>query len=161
MKRCALLALLISTAGCDRGPAEVPAEVQQARRDARRQACASAELARTAEEDLQTLEQSFASIGDGPTGAITRQTGQAAIEYAAAYRQHALLRLGAAARTDSALNYSPTSADSARYAGQAEQFVISMPERGTVEANVIMDYERKIAALLADEDHPCNWDFEE
>jgi hypothetical protein len=161
MKRLLLLALVLGSAACERGPEEVPAEVQAARTEARRRACLSAELARAAEEDLQTLRETFDAVGAGPAETLTRRAAQAAAEYAEAYRQHALLRQVAAANADSALNQAASPADSLRYQQQADRFVISAPEPGTIEANVIADYERKLAALLADEDHPCNWDLEE
>lgn len=161
MKRTLTLLMLLATAACDRGTEEVPPEVRAARQQARRLACLSAEMARTADEDLRTLEETLASTGTGPASAPARIAAQAAISYADVYRQHALLREAAAAQADSALSRSATSADSLRHERQAEQFVISAPEPGTIEANVIIDYERKIAVLLADQDHPCNWDLED
>lgn len=162
MNRLAPLVLvLVLAAACERGSEELPAEVQAARVDAQRRACLTAELARAAEEDLQTLQETFESVGEGPAATLTRRAAQAATEYAQAYRQHAVLRQAAAATADSALNHAATSADSLRLQERANRFVISAPEPGTIEANVIADYERKLAALFADQDHPCNWDLEE
>lgn len=155
------LVLALAAAACERGPEELPAEVQAARTGAQSRACLTAELARVAEEDLQTLQETFDAAGDGPAATLTRRAAQAATEYAQAYRQHAMLRQAAAASADSALNHAASSADSLRFQERADRFIISAPEPGTIEANVIADYERKLAAMVADQDHPCNWDLEE
>ena len=155
MKRFLLLSLLALVAACDDGPAEVPPEVREARREAASRACLSAELARTAQDNVQTLETTFG----GETTAGSAAGAVAA--YARAFLQHATLRELAYAHRDSALNHAASPEDSLRHEEQAGQITILSPQPGTLEANVIEDYERQLAALVADEDHPCNWDLDE
>jgi hypothetical protein len=117
---------------------------------ASRHACAAEELARTADEDLATIQS-----GLGAAGAVEGLTA-----FARAYQQHAELRLLAYAKTDSALNHSRDSQDSTRYAQAASELQIILPRAGTLEANVMASYDQKAAAILADADHPCNWKHE-
>ena len=117
---------------------------------AARHACAAEELLKTAQEDLATIEQGFAS-GVAPAGLTT---------FARAYLQHAELRYVAYSQQDSAANHSGTPEDSARHAGIANRIQIIPPAAGTLEANVINSYSEKAAAILADADHPCNWKHE-
>jgi hypothetical protein len=159
-KKLLTLALLAAAAACDGGSEEVAPEVEQARRAAARSACVGAELARHAEDQLQTLEASFPS-GEGPAADITRQASRAALEYARAYDQHARLRVAAYAQADSALNHSPRRADSLRHVQRAQQFQVRLPEVGTLEGNVLQAYQRDFAARISDPDHPCNWELEE
>ncbi len=151
------LTLLLALPACEQGPAEAPAEVRTARLEARSRACLGAELARGAEDNLRTLEGSFGSGAGGAAALIARQ----AAAYAEAFLQHARLRELAYAQMDSAFNHSSTRADSLEHVQRAEQLAIAIPEAGTVEANVISDYERQLDVLLTDEDHPCNWNLEE
>jgi hypothetical protein len=117
---------------------------------AARHACAAEELVKTAEDDLATIEQGFAS-GVAPEGLTT---------FARAYLQHARLRYVAYSQQDSAVNHSSTPEDSARHARTANRIQIVPPAEGTMEANVINSYSQKAAAILADADHPCNWKHE-
>jgi len=159
--RYGILPLLLLSAACERGSSDVPEEVLAARFDAKRRACIGTELVRQSEDEIRTLEETLATPVSGPAAAITRSAATAALEFARAYQQHAQLRLTVLAQADSAANHSPSPDDSARHAAHSERFEISRPEPGTVEANVIADYEQKFGALLADADHPCNWDLEE
>lgn len=150
------LLLSASLSGCGGGESEIPPEVRQTRLDAARSACISNEIARRSEEELQTLEQSFG--GAAPqTGTGQQPAASAVVSFARAQLQHAQLRMAAYAQIDSAHNASPTPADSARHAAAAAGFQIRRPEPGSLEDNVIQDYDRKFTALAADSDHPCNW----
>lgn len=122
----------------------LPAAVRAARRAAERGACISTELSAKATSDLAMLD-TMAVLG--PVRA-----------YALAFQQHATLRATAFAYLDSAANYADNPADSARYAQTAERFVISAPGPGTLEANILAEYERRFATLRADLQHPCNWE---
>ena len=110
---------------------------------AARQACISQRLALRAEDELQTLQQMLAA--SGPLG------------FQEAYANHANLRVSAYAQVDSALNHARSPEDSARHMERAQAFEIRRPEPGSVEENVIRSYERNLAAVLGDSDHPCNW----
>ena len=155
MKRLLALTLLLA-AGCER-PEEVSPEVAERRFAATRTYCAAAELARKAEDDYRTLEQTFPAPRD-PTGQMMRGAASAALQYSQAYLQHAQLRAAAAAQLDSAMNFSPADADSARHAAAASQFAVRVPEAGTVEANVYTAYQQDLAGIVTDPNHPCNWE---
>jgi hypothetical protein len=143
--------LICVVAACGDAETEVATEeMSPAGVLAARHACTAEELARTAQEDLETIEAGFAA-GAAPEGLTA---------FARAYLQHAQLRLTAYAQTDSALNYARTPQDSARYEQKASQMQIVPPTEGTLEANVINSYEQKARAILADADHPCNWKHE-
>ena len=156
----ASLLLLTLLAACDDGAGE-PSEARVANRGPARAACITRLLAERARTDLAALDSVFPdpSAAD-PTARIRLQAARAAYEYARAYDQLAGLRASAAAYVDSAVNYSRTPADSARYAQLASGFRIRSPEPGTVEANVAESYARSFVALANDEDHRCNWDTE-
>ena len=142
-----MICMLAACGETDTAPVEEmsPAEVLAARH-----VCVAEELARTAQEDLTTIESGFSS-GAAPEGLTA---------FARAYLQHAQLRLTAYAQTDSALNHSRTPQDSARHEQTAVQMQIVPPAAGSIEANVMASYEQKARALLADVDHPCNWKHE-
>jgi hypothetical protein len=142
--------LICVAAACGDAQTEAAPEMSPAAILAARHACAAEELARTAQEDLETIEAGFAS-GAAPEGLTA---------FARAYLQHAQLRLTAYAQTDSALNQSRTPQDSARHERAAAQMQIVPPTAGSIEANVMASYEQKARAILADADHPCNWKYQ-
>jgi hypothetical protein len=149
MRRLLPVLICVVTA-CGDSETEAAPEMSPAAVLAARHACVAEELARTAQEDLETIQAGFAS-GVAPEGLTT---------FARAYLQHAQLRLVAYAQTDSALNQSRTPQDSARHERAASQMEIVPPAAGTLEANVITSYEQKARAMLADADHPCNWKYQ-
>jgi hypothetical protein len=156
------LALTVATlvvAACDDAPAPPTAE-QLAERDlAFRYACAATDILRTSADNLATIEGAYASADPAdPLAMITQRATVAALEYARAYDAHARLRAGAFTHMDSAVNHSPTRADSTRYMERAASFAIRTPEEGTVEGNVLASYQTEVLAILNDEDHRCNWD---
>lgn len=122
------------------GPTE---EQLRERRLAARQACAAERLLQQAEDELATLES--LGVTEGP------------VAFQRAFVQHARLRLAALAQLDSALNRAESTADSARYHDAFKRIQIRAPDPESVEANVFRSYEAKAAAILADADHPCNW----
>lgn len=153
-------AFLISLTGCGDGAPEVPPEVARARQQSARRACVAAEVLRRASSDIADLRETLeTSSEDSPGAELTRRAGTAALQFARAYEQHAELRLAAYAHVDSAVNYSRRAADSIQHVQMAQQLSIRSPQPGTVEANVIAAYERDLASLLRDPDHPCNWDL--
>jgi hypothetical protein len=153
----ALLALL-SACGPGRPDAE-PARTPE-QEEASRRACIAAELARAAEDEVETLE---ASLPEGepedPVERLSQRAKLAALEFGRAYQQHTQLRLGAEAAVDSALNHARTPADSARQMERRTRFATRPPAAGTVEANVRNAYDRRFQELRSDEDHRCNWDL--
>ena len=64
------------------------------------------------------------------------------------------------ARLDSALNHSVTTADSAAHIAAARAIQIRTPDPESVEANVIQSYDQNLVTILAEADHPCNWQSE-
>lgn len=154
MKRATLLLLLPALlAGCSEHPVrEVPPQVRAERLAAERNACIAVALADEAADNLATLNS--AAQAAPSLGAIHEATRA----YAGAFLRHAQLRETAYLYADSALNYAKTPADSARFAKHAQSFVISVPERGSVEGNVFAEYQAKFSAMLADPSNPCNWE---
>ena len=142
--------LICAVAACGDSETEARPEMSPSAVLAARHACVAEELARTAGEDLETIEAGFAA-GAAPEGLTL---------FARAYLQHAQLRLTAYAQADSALNQARTPQDSARHERAAAQMQIVPPATGTLEANVIASYEQKARAILADADHPCNWKYQ-
>jgi hypothetical protein len=140
------MVLMVALAACKDGGADVPEEAASQHALAARHACVAEELARTAGEDLETLQSTVGGVG------VT--------EFARAFLQHAQLRSAGFAQTDSALNHSATPQDSARHMDAANRYEIITPAGGTLEANVITSYEQKANAILADSDHVCNWRHE-
>ncbi len=155
----ALLALFLAaplTACGDEGAAgTIPEAVVQQRTMAFRQACAAKEIEATAEENLALLESVTLSSGEEGLAA----THSAATGFARGYHRHAELRYALFAMIDSAFNHARTPADSVRFEERANAFSVRSPSPGTVEANVMESYETDLVQILADADHPCNWNF--
>ena len=156
-----LLALALVLGGCgDADVDEVPPDVLLERASAFRQACASQEIAATAQENLEMLESTTALMQQpdtipGPGAPLS----VAAVEFSRAYVRHAELRSTVYAFLDSAVKHAERSEDSTRYVQRANAFTIRPPDPGTVEANVIESFEENIIRILADDDHRCNWDI--
>jgi len=159
LRACALI-FTFAVAGCgDSGEAPPSPEQLAIREAAWRQACAARELESIAEGDIETLEASVEAFDPSdPIGAISRRAATAALEFGRAFHRHAELRNSAYAYVDSAMNHARTPTDSARYVERAGAFAIRAPDPNSLEANVIADYEQRIAVILNDEDHRCNWD---
>lgn len=154
----AALALILSACG-DR-QAAVPPEVQARRIDAYRAACITQRIHAEADEDEVIIEEMILAADPAtPEGQMTLMTSNAVLSYAVAFNRHADLRASVYAYVDSAFNHSPTPADSARYMARADAITLRPPADGTLEANVLTSFERKFAEMLADGDHPCNWDL--
>ena len=137
-------------------------EVRFEREAAYRQACVAQLLAQRAADDLTVVQAALPAddaTPSDPLAGLARQASLAAYEFALAYQRHADLRATAYAFMDSAVNRAETSADSVRYIERASAFSINAPSEGTMEATVITRYQENIAAMLANADHPCNWDF--
>jgi hypothetical protein len=150
-----LIGLATLLLGCGEESDEVPVSVRLERATAFRQACASAELLRTAQDDVATLESMAAvAASDNPTS-----PARATLQFARVFHRHAELRAGAYALLDSAARHSPTPADSQRFIQRAAAYSITYPAPGSVEDNVIRSYETKLGAILSDNDHRCNWDI--
>jgi hypothetical protein len=143
---------VVAFAACEPSPRAEPPAVTEARQAAARDVCIAWALAVRAQEGLtalQEFQQEPAMAG------ISR----AALEFAAAAEHHAQLRYAAIAYTDSALNHARTPADSARYMERSDAFEVRRPQPGTLEENIAASWMRDYAAIRADEDHRCNWDF--
>jgi hypothetical protein len=130
---------------------EAVSETELRQAAAARNYCVGETLARTAREDLALLET---TLTDAPAVAAS------VTAFARAFLQHAELRETVFALEDSAYNHAATPADSTRYAQQADQFEVTLPEEGTLEANVMADYDRKANEILADTLHVCHWRHE-
>jgi len=135
----------------------VPDEVAASRGEAARRACIANQLSMDSDDELSTLQQSTGEVGGSVEARLPQSAATAALTFARAYNQHASLRTAAYAQVDSALNHSPTPADSARHASSAARFELMAPEPGSVEENVIRNYEQRFAAIYSDARHPCNW----
>lgn len=154
------LMLLVVIGGCADTGEEIPPEVRAEREISYRRACIARELVARAEDDVEVLAETLGNVDPAdPLAAVTRSASEAALEFARAYGRHAELRASAYDLVNSAVNQSETSADSARLIEQAQNFSITIPAEGTVEANVLASYQTNLNTMLADEDHPCNWDI--
>ncbi|HEX5520845.1 MAG TPA: hypothetical protein VFX29_04080 [Longimicrobiaceae bacterium] len=160
------LAVLTLAACGERGAPRAGTSAETALRarhpEAARAACITHTLAQQAVDDLATLEEVVGATGAESSEvarAVQARAGRAAYDFARAYLQLALLHEGAAAYADSAANHSATPADSTRYAARAAGFEISVPEPGTLEANITDTYTRRYAEIRSDPDHPCNWNI--
>ncbi|HUE95932.1 MAG TPA: hypothetical protein VMN39_04705 [Longimicrobiaceae bacterium] len=154
----ALAGLGMGALGCGDGAREASPEVMERREMTYRVACASRHLVAEATENEQMLEATLANADSSSVeGQLTVRTS--VLDFARAYGHHADLRAGVYAYLDSAVNHAATPADSARYAQRAGAFSTRRPTAGSIEENVIASYDRNIGAVLANEDHPCNWDL--
>jgi hypothetical protein len=154
------IALLLATGCRDAADGPIPAGVLAQREMVTRQACISRELLTRAEDDIETLEDTYLSADpDDPLAEVIRQASASGLEFMHAYFRHAELRATALAYIDSAVNHSATPADSIRYTNRSDAFTITVPREGTLEANAMLSYQQAFEELLLEPDHPCNWDF--
>lgn len=150
-----LLIAVLATACTDEQTDQRDAEVDEMRNLAQRRACISTELLAKARSDYETLRS---TVGGDEANPVLAQAMQASVAFSAAYLQHAELRQSVYANMDSAYNLASSPSDSVRYVQRADAIVISAPESGTVEANVMADYDRDFNVLASDADFPCNWE---
>ncbi len=148
----AFVTSVIALAACAED--SVDPAVRGQREAAYRQACVARVLADRAESDLETMNAALQSDDE-----FTRMAASAAVAFNGAYLRHAEIRLSAYAHLDSAVNHARTPADSMAYSARALSFSIVPPAEGSLEANVITNYDGNLRALLFDPNHPCNWDF--
>lgn len=125
-----------------------------------RHACIAAELVTISDDEIDTIEATLPpDIETMPQGQGIWQAQIAALQFAQALYDHTLLRRAAMAHADTAVNHVSTSADSARHMEISARYLPREPEPGRLEANVLNAYERRFAAIRADENHRCNWDI--
>jgi hypothetical protein len=154
------LAVLGSALGCENGGRAASPEARERQEMSYRVACASRHILAEATGNEEMLEATVASADPAsPEGQALISTSNSVLDFARAYGQHANLRASVYAYLDSAVNHATTPADSVRYAERAGAFSTRQPLQGSLEENVIASYDRNIAAILANEDHPCNWDL--
>ena len=157
MRTPALLCVFLLLTGCGVFGDREPDEQTATRQEAMRRACIANELSQKSDDELKTLQQTTGEIGGAMGARLPQSAASAALAFARAYNQHAMLRTAAYAQVDSALNHSPTPTDSTRHAENAAKFELAAAEPGTVEANVISNYEQRFAVIYNDPRHPCNW----
>lgn len=150
-----LMFAVLATACTDQQAAQRDGELGEMRSLAQRRACISTELLAKARSDYETLRT---TVGGDDANPSLAQAMQASVAFSAAYLQHAEIRQSVYANMDSAYNLASSPSDSVRYVQRADAIVISAPESGTVEANVMADYDRDFNALASDSDFPCNWE---
>jgi hypothetical protein len=144
----ATLAGLLSACG-DR---ELTPQQEQARREARLDACISEALSINARTRLATLDSLLAqSQARGSVPALV----SAPHKFAQVYATFADLRAHETAYRDSAYNAS-SKEDSTRYEGMASSFRVNRPSPESLEENVIRDYQRDYAGARRNPDHGCN-----
>lgn len=143
-------ALAVSLSACgDRGPTP---EQQQARREARLDACIAEALSIHARSRLATLDSLLAqSQARGSVPALV----SAPHKFAQVYATYADLRAHETAYRDSAYN-ADSKEDSTRYEGMAASFRVNRPSPESLEENVVRDYLRDFAASRRNPDHGCN-----
>ena len=154
------LVILGGAVGCGDDGGTANPEVRERQEMAYRVACASRHLLAEATGNEEMLEAAVASADPASAeGQVTITTSNSVLDFARAYGQHANLRASVYAYLDSAVNHAATPQDSALYAQRAGAFSTRQPVQGSLEENVIASYDRNIAAILSNEDHPCNWDL--
>ena len=143
----AALSVTLSACG-ERGPTP---QQQEARREARLDACISEALSIHARERLARLDTLLSqSQARGSVPSLV----SAPHKFAQVYATYADLRAHETAYRDSA--YSATSKeDSTRYEREAERYRVNRPSPESLEENVIRDYIRDFAASRNNPDHGC------
>lgn len=143
----ALLAALLAACG-DRGPTP---EQEEARRNARLDACVAEALSMRARSRLATLDSLL--MQSQSRGAVPALVS-APHKFAQVYATYADLRAHETAYRDSAFN-APSKEDSTRYERMASEFRVTRPSPESLEENVIRDYVRDFALSRGDPDHGC------
>ena len=148
-------ALAVSLSACgDRGPTP---QQEQARRQARLDACIAEALSIVARSRLATLDSLLAqSQARGSVPALV----SAPHKFAQVYATYADLRAHETAYRDSAYN-APSKEDSTRYERMAADFRVNRPSPESLEENVIRDYARDFLASRGNPEHGCNQLVEE
>jgi hypothetical protein len=154
-----LLFGLVALTACGDSGEPTPEQLAD-RQEAYRLACATGELLSRADADIPVVEGAVESFDpQDMLNAVNRRAAASVLEFARAYQQHAQLRAGAYALLDSAVNHAASTGDSIRYVERASAFSLRFPDDGTIESNVLTRYQTDLAVLMADQNHPCNWDF--
>jgi hypothetical protein len=150
MYRIFLVAAMVTLPACgDRGPTP---QQEQARREARLDACIAEALSIHARTRLATLDSLLArSQATGTVPALV----SAPHKFAQVYATYADLRAHETAYRDSAYN-APSKEDSTRYEGMAAEFRVNRPSPESLEENVIRDYGRDFMVSRSNPDHGCN-----
>lgn len=149
----ATLAVLLSACG-DREPTP---QQQQARREARLNACIAEALSIHARRRLATLDSLLAqSQQRGSVPALV----SAPHKFAQVYATYADLRAHETAYRDSAYN-ATSKEDSTRFEEMASSFSVNRPSPESLEENVMRDYLRDFVSSRRNPDHGCNHLVEE
>jgi hypothetical protein len=142
-----VVVLLLAACGGERPTAEQ----REARTEARRQACIAEALQSRGRVRVARLDTMLAQMPGGGTSPGLR----APHTFAQVYATYADLRAHEAAYVDSAA-HSESKEDSTRFVQSAASFRVNRPAPGSVEENVIRDYQRDLAASRQNPEHPCN-----
>lgn len=140
-----VVVLLLAACGGERPTAEQ----REARTEARRLACISEALQSRGKVRVARLDTMLAQIPGGSPGL------GAPHKFAQVYATYADLRAHEAAYVDSAA-HSESKEDSTRFVQAAGSFRVNRPAPGSVEENVIRDYQRDLALSRQNPEHPCN-----
>jgi hypothetical protein len=144
----AALSVMLSACG-ERGPTP---QQQEARREARLDACIAEALNIHARERLARLDTLLAeSQARGTVSSLV----SAPHKFAQVYATYADLRAHETAYRDSAYN-ATSKEDSTRYEGMAASFRVNRPSPESLEENVIRDYMRDYAGSRRNPEHGCN-----
>jgi len=149
----AALSVTLSACG-ERGPTP---QQQEARREARLDACIAEALSIHARTQLARLDTLLAQ--SQARGAVPSLVS-APHKFAQVYATYADLRAHETAYRDSAYN-ATSKEDSTRYEGMAYSFRVNRPSPESLEENVIRDYLRDYASSRRNPDHGCNQLVEE
>jgi hypothetical protein len=142
-------AFAVTLAACGE---ELTPQQQQARREARLDACIAEALSIHARTRLARLDTLL--VQSQERGAVPAVVS-APHKFAQVYATYADLRAHETAYRDSAYN-APSKEDSTRYEGMAASFRVNRPSPESLEENVIRDYLRDYASSRANPEHGCN-----
>lgn len=145
-----LAATLAALSAC--GEREPTPEQQEARREARLDACIAEALSIHARTQLARLDTLLAQSQE--RGSVPSLVS-APHKFAQVYATYADLRAHETAYRDSAYN-ATSKEDSTRYEGMAASFRVNRPSPESLEENVIRDYLRDYAGSRRNPDHGCN-----
>ena len=151
MHRIVPAVLLASTlAAC--GGRELTEAQQQARREARRDACVAEALQLRAQSRLATLDT---LLRESQTRGSVPAVVSAPHAFAQVYATYADLRAHETAYIDSAYT-APSKEDSIAYENKAASFRVNRPSPASLEENVWRDYARDYTLSRANPEHGCN-----
>lgn len=152
MYRILLVAATLAVPLSACGGREPTPQQQQARREARLDACIAEALSIHARTRLAALDSLLAqSQARGSVPSLV----SAPHKFAQVYATYADLRAHETAYRDSAYN-ATSKEDSTRYEGMAASFRVNRPSPESLEENVIRDYLRDFAGSRRNPEHGCN-----